>query len=84
MVGHVNTISHGQLWNAPFKLKCLVKVLPHPGTGQAKFASVFLRLSLASAVAVVVALGLPTVDTVFIELIPWMTCHSKAPRPIDY
>ena len=44
----------------PFRLKCLVKVLPHPGTGQAKFASVFLRLSLASAVAVVVTFCLVT------------------------
>ena len=34
--------------NAP-KLKCPMKVLPHPGTGQAKFVSVPLRFSLVSA-----------------------------------
>ena len=66
----VSTVSRKGGQNRPFKLKCLVKVLPHPGTGQAKFASVFLRLSLASAVAVVVTVGLLTTGVVTEDLIP--------------
>ena len=39
---------------APLRLKRLVKVLPHPGTGQTKWASFLLLLALATWVAVVV------------------------------
>jgi len=42
------------------RLKCRVNVLPQPGTGQTKFASFFLRMALASAVAVVVTFCLLT------------------------
>jgi len=38
----------------PRKLKRLVKVLPHPGTGHTKWASFLLRLALAAWVADVV------------------------------
>ena len=66
----MSTVSGEGRQDVPFKLKCLVNVLPHPGTGQAKFASVFLRLSLASAVAVVVTVGLLTAGRVTEDLIP--------------
>ena len=46
-----------------------MKVLPHPGTVHLKFAPVFFRLSLASAVAVVVTLGLLTATLEAEELI---------------
>ena len=46
--------------NKPFKLKLLVNVLPHPGTGQTNVASCFLRLWLAFAVRPVVTFGFDT------------------------
>lgn len=41
-------------WYTPLRLKRRVKVLPQPGTGQAKWASFFRLVALASCVAEVV------------------------------
>src|ERR1700733_896329 len=55
-VSSISANTHTSVKNLdkPLKLKRLVKVLPHPGTGHTKCASFLLRLALAACVADVV------------------------------
>ncbi len=71
--------------NTPFKLKWRVNVLPHPGIGHMKFASVLRLRWLASAVACVVTFwrGTETGAAVCTVVFPFasvpMTCTDTPP-----